>query len=127
MITYGYVINSTTNNTHTPCTIFLRNQKNRNSARTKAFSYIPAVQKILNLSLNPLSLFRVCLVCTTVWQTCSWNQINLMLNSPQWWHPRGYLFGKKPSLYSYKRLVTVGGKVLAISSMENKAFLQIKA
>jgi hypothetical protein len=59
MIANGNFVNGPTINTHAPSTIFLRNQNNRNSARTKAFLYILVVQKLLDLSLNFLSLFWI--------------------------------------------------------------------
>ena len=59
MISYGDITNGSTIYTHTPCAIFLRKQKNRYNTRAKTLTYIPAFQKVLNLSLNFLSLLRV--------------------------------------------------------------------
>jgi hypothetical protein len=55
------------------------NQNNRNSARAKAFSYVPMVQKLLNLSLNFLSPFWIGPICHMVWQRCSQHQITTHL------------------------------------------------
>jgi hypothetical protein len=90
-ITNSNIIDASTINTHTPTTIFLRNQKNWNDTRTKAFSYIPTIQKVLDLSLNFLSLFWIGSISSTVWQCCSWDQINLMLYPSHRWQPWGYL------------------------------------
>jgi hypothetical protein len=83
MIANGNIVNGSTINTHALSTIFLRNKNNRNGARTKAFSYIPVVQKLLDLSLNFLSLFRIAPICRTVWQRRSRDQVNLIFNSTQ--------------------------------------------
>jgi hypothetical protein len=91
MIANGNIVNGSTINTHAPSTIFLRNQNNKNGARTKAFSYIPMVQKLLDLSLNFLSLFQIGHICCTVWQHRSQDQVDLMFNSSQRWQSRGYL------------------------------------
>jgi hypothetical protein len=114
-ISYSNIINGSTVNTHMSGVIFLWNQKCRNGTRTKTFTYIPAVQKVLNFSLNFLSLLGVCSICSTVWQRCSWNQINLMLYPSHWWNSWGISAGKMSS-YSCKRLVTTGGTELGISS-----------
>jgi hypothetical protein len=50
------------------CTIFLRNQKNRNRTRTKALMNVPVIQKVLDLALNLLSLLGVGPVGSTVGQ-----------------------------------------------------------
>jgi hypothetical protein len=68
MIANGNVVNGSTINTHVPSINFLRNQNNRYDSRTKTFSYIPVVQKLLDLSLNFLSLFQIDPICSTVWQ-----------------------------------------------------------
>jgi hypothetical protein len=86
--------NGSTINTHAPSTIFLRKQNNKNDIKTKAFSYIPVVQKLLDLSLNFLSLFQIGPICSTVCQCCSQVQVNLMFNSSQLWQSRGYV-GRK--------------------------------
>ena len=49
------------------------------------------VQKVLDLSLNFLSLLWVGSISSTVWQSGSRDQINLMLYPSQWWQPWGYL------------------------------------
>jgi hypothetical protein len=85
MIANGNIVNGSTINTHARSTIFLRNQNNRNNARTKDFSYILVVQKHLDLSLNLLSLFRIGPICRMVWQRSSHDQVDLMLNSSQRW------------------------------------------
>ena len=120
------IIDGSTINTHTPSSIFLRNQKYRNSTRTKAFTYIPTVQKVLDLSLNFLSLLRIGSIGCMVGQGCSWNQIDLMLYPSHRWQPRGYLSWKMSS-YSCKRLVTAGDTELTISSSKNIAHLHTKA
>jgi hypothetical protein len=74
------VVNGSTIYTHVPTAIFLWNQNDRNRTRTKALTYIPAVQKVLDLALNLLSLLRICSICSTVGQARSRNQINLVLN-----------------------------------------------
>jgi hypothetical protein len=91
MIANGNIVNGSTINTHVPSTIFLRNQNNRNGARAKAFSYIPMVHKLLDLSLNFFSLFWIGPICRTVWQRHSWDQVNLMFNSSQRWQSRRYV------------------------------------
>src|ERR1041385_3319694 len=48
------IICSSTIYAHTPCTIFLRNQNNRNDTRAKTNTNIPSVQKRLHLLLNLL-------------------------------------------------------------------------
>jgi hypothetical protein len=126
MIMNSTIIDGSTINTHTSTTIFLTNQKNRNDTRTKAFSYIPMIQKVLDLSLNFLSLFWICSISSTVWQCCSRDQINLMLYPSHRWQPRGYLRWKN-ILILLQKVVTAGGNKLAISSSENKARLHIKA
>src|SRR6266498_3176516 len=85
------VVNSSTINTHAPSTVFLRNQQNRNGTRTKAFTNIPAVQKVLDLPMNLLSLLRIGPISSTVRQACSWNEINLVCNLPYWRTRRGYV------------------------------------
>jgi hypothetical protein len=82
---------SSTINTHVPSTIFLRNQNNRNGARTKAFSYILVVQKLLGMSLNFLCLFWISPICCAIWQRHSRDQVNLMYNSSQRWLSWGHL------------------------------------
>jgi hypothetical protein len=91
MIANGNIVNGSTINTHALSTIFLRNKNNRNGARTKAFSYIPVVQKLLDLSLNFLSLFQIAPICCTVWQRRSRDQVDLIFNSTQKVATRGYL------------------------------------
>src|SRR6185436_20116915 len=76
----GDVVNGSTIYTHAPTAIFFWNQNDRNRTRTKALTYIHAVQKVLDLALNLLSLLRICPICSTVGQTRSRNKINLMLN-----------------------------------------------
>jgi hypothetical protein len=126
MIVNGNIVNGSTINTHAPSTIFLRNQNNRNGARTKAFSYIPVVQKLLDLSLNSLSLFRIGPICCTVWQRRSRDQVDLMFNSSQRWQSRGYL--NRENIFKFlKRLVIAQGKGVVISSSENKTCLHTKA
>jgi hypothetical protein len=91
MIVNGNIVNDSTINTHAPSTIFLRNQNNRNDARTKAFSYILVIQNILDLSLNFLSLFQIGPICCIVLQCRSQGQVDLMFNSSQRWQSRRYL------------------------------------
>jgi hypothetical protein len=67
MIANGNIVNGSTINTHVPSTIFLKNQNNKNGVRTKTFSYIPVVQKLLDLSLNFFSLIRIGPICRMVW------------------------------------------------------------
>ena len=57
---------------------FFGTKNDRNRTRTKALTYIPAVQKVLDLALNLLSLLRICPICSTVGQARSRNQINLI-------------------------------------------------
>jgi hypothetical protein len=84
-ISNGNVIDGSTINTHAPSAIFLGNQKNRNRTRTKVLTNVPAVQKVLDLSLNFLSLVGVDPVGVTVWQAHPWNQINIVLNASHRW------------------------------------------
>jgi hypothetical protein len=104
MIVNSNIINGSTINTHASSIIFLRNQNNRNDVRTKAFSYIPVVQTLLDLSLNFLSLFRIGPICHTIWQYPCQDQIDLMFNSIKGGSPGGISIGKT-SLNSYKRLM----------------------
>jgi hypothetical protein len=83
MIANSNFVNGSTINTHAPSTIFLRNQNNRDDTRSKAFSYIPMVQKLLDLSLNFLSFLRIGPICSVVWQHLSWGQVDLMFNSSE--------------------------------------------
>jgi hypothetical protein len=46
---------------------------------------VPTVQKVLDLSLNFLSLIGVGPVGGTVWQARLWYQINLVLNASHIW------------------------------------------
>src|SRR3954463_16272245 len=85
------VINSSTIYTHTPCTIFLRNQNNRNNTRAKTDTNIPFVQKILYLVLNFLRLLGIGPVWCPVGEGSTRYEINLLLNSTQWWQSRWYL------------------------------------
>ena len=94
MVSNGNVIDGSTINTHTASTIFLWNQKHRNNTRTKALMYIPAVQKFLDLSLNFLSLIGVGSVGCSVGQSCSRNQVDLMLYPSHRWQPLWYLSWK---------------------------------
>jgi hypothetical protein len=126
MIVNGNIVNGSTINTHASSTIFLRNQNNRTGTRTKAFSYIPVVQKLLDLSLNFLSLFCIGPICYAVWQHCSRDQVDLMFNSSQRWQSRGISAGKT-SLNSCKRLLIARGKCIVISSSKNKTCLHTKA
>jgi hypothetical protein len=120
------IVNGSTIYTHAPTSIFLRSQNKRNGIRTKALTYIPSVQKVLDLMLNLLSLLGVGPISSSVWQVFSWYQIGLVLNPSNEWQPRRYLSGKT-SAYSCKRLVTVEGKVPGELSNENKASLRTKA
>jgi hypothetical protein len=126
MIVNGNIVNDSTINTHAPSTIFLRNQNNRNDARTKAFSYILVIQKILDLSLNFLSLFQIGPICCIVSQCRSQGQVDLMFNSSQRWQSRRYL-NRRTSLNSYKRCMIMRVKGVVISSSENKTCLHTKA
>jgi hypothetical protein len=94
MIANSNIVNVSTINTHVTSTIFLRNQNNMNNTRTKAFSYLPVVQKLLDLSLNFLSLFRIGPICHMVWQCYSRDQVDLMFNLSQRWQFWRYL-GRK--------------------------------
>jgi hypothetical protein len=90
----GNIVNGSIINTHAPSTIFLKNQNNRNIVWTKAFSYIPVVQKLLDLLLNFLSLFWIGPLCRMVWQRRSRDQVDFMFNYSQRWQSRGYLSRK---------------------------------
>src|SRR4051812_17744292 len=79
------VINSSTIYTHTSCTIFLRNQNNKNNTRAKADTNIPFIQKRLYLLLNFLRLLGVCPVWCPVRKSCTRYKINLVLNTTQGW------------------------------------------
>jgi hypothetical protein len=80
MIANGNVVNGSIINTHVLSINFLRNQNNRYDSRTKTFSYIPVVQKLLDLSLNFLSLFQIDPICSTVWQRRFRDQVNFFLS-----------------------------------------------
>jgi hypothetical protein len=126
MIANGNIVNGYTINTHAPSTIFLRKQNNRNGARTKAFSYIPVLQKLLDLLLNFLSLFQIGPICCTVWQCCSRDQVDLMFNSSQRWQSRGYL-GRKNIFKFMQKVCDSAKNGIVISSSENKICLHTKA
>src|SRR5581483_3300266 len=93
-VPYGDIFNGSTIYAHVPTTIFLGNQNNRNSTRTKALTYIPAVQKVLDLMLDLLSLLRVGPISSSVWQTRSRYQVDLVLNPSNRWQAWRYL-GRK--------------------------------
>src|SRR5581483_4772917 len=93
-VPYGDIVNGSTIYAHAPTTIFLRNQNDRNSTRTKALTYIPAVQKVLDLTLDLLSLLRVGPISSSVWQTRSRYQVDLVLNPSNRWQTWRYL-GRK--------------------------------
>ena len=97
MISDGDVVNGSTIYTHAPTAIFFWNQNDRNRTRTKALTYVPAVQKVLDLTLNLLSLLGVCPICSMVGQTCFKNQINLMLNPTNRRKSWRYVIGKNIS------------------------------
>ena len=74
----GDVVNGSTIYTYVPTAIFFWNQNDRDRTRAKALTYIPAVQMVLDLALNLLSLLGICPICSTVGQARSRNQINLI-------------------------------------------------
>jgi hypothetical protein len=80
MVPYGDIVNGSTIYAHAPTVVFLRNQTDRNNIRIKALTYIPTVQKVLDLTLNLLSLLRVGPISSSVRQTHSRYQIDLVLN-----------------------------------------------
>src|SRR4051812_41763030 len=88
------VINSSTIYAHTPCTIFLRNQNNRNNTRAKTDTNIPFIQKRLYLLLNLLRLLGIGPVWCSIGEGSTRYKINLVLNSMQWWQSRRYLHRK---------------------------------
>jgi hypothetical protein len=90
-VPYCDIVNGSTIYVHVPTTIFLRNQNYRNNTRIKALTYIPAVQKVLDLVLNLLSLLRVGPIRSSVQQTRSRYQIDLVLNPSNEWQPWRYL------------------------------------
>ena len=84
-IPYRDIVNGSTIYAHAPIAIFYWNQNNWNNIRTKALTYIPMVQKVLDLALNLLSLLRIGSVGSSVWQARSRNQVNLMLDPSNGW------------------------------------------
>jgi hypothetical protein len=87
---------------------------------------VPALQKVLDLVLNLLSLLRVDPVGSTVGQTRPGIKSILCSMPRTGGNPRGISEGNT-SIYSCKRLATAGDKAMDVSSMEYKAFLHTKA
>src|SRR3954469_18340064 len=71
------IIYSSTIYTHTPCTIFLRNQNNRHNTRAKADTNIPSIQKCLYLLLNLFLLLGIGPVWCPVGKCSTRYKINL--------------------------------------------------
>jgi hypothetical protein len=62
-----------------------------NITGNKDLTNVPMVQKVLDLSLNLLSLLQVAPVSGVVRQACSWHQVDLVLNPSQRWNARRQL------------------------------------
>src|ERR1044071_162035 len=88
------IIYSSTIYAHMTCTIFLRNQNNRNNTRAKTDTNIPFVQKCLYLLLNFLRLLGIGPIWCPVGKSSTRNKINLVLSTTQGWQPRWYLHRK---------------------------------
>jgi hypothetical protein len=99
IVPYGDIVNDSTIYANASTAIFLRNQNDRNNTRTKALTYIPVVQKVLDFALNLLSLLRVGPISSSVRQTHFRYQIDLVFNPSNGWQPWRYLSGKNISIF----------------------------
>ena len=83
-ILYGDVIDSSAIHTYSPCFVLFWNKKHENCTRTHALSNVSFRHQLPHLPLKLLSLFRIAPISRPIWYRCSWNKVNLMLNTSNW-------------------------------------------